>query len=60
MNVLLDECVPKALKTYLVANGHKCRTVPENGWSGKQNGELLVLAEASFDALVSVDTNIRF
>src|SRR5437667_3633094 len=31
-----------------------------SGWSGKQNGELLRLAEAAFDVLVTVDTNLRY
>ena len=31
-----------------------------SGWSGKQNGELLSLAEAAFDVLVTVDTNLRY
>ena len=30
------------------------------GWSGKKNGELLVLAENQFDALITVDTNLRY
>jgi predicted nuclease of predicted toxin-antitoxin system len=60
MRVLLDECVPRALKYYLVANGHDCDTVQENGWSGRQNGELLGLAEVAYEVLVTVDTNIRY
>jgi|SRR5215469_15660812 len=60
MRVSIDECAPKALKKYLVTHGHECRTVQEAGWSGKQNGELLTLAEASFDALVTVDTSLRY
>lgn len=31
-----------------------------SGWSGKQNGELLELAESEFDALVTLDTNLRY
>jgi hypothetical protein len=30
------------------------------GWSGKKNGELLALAENEFDALITVDTNLRY
>jgi hypothetical protein len=48
MRVLIDECAPKALKNYLTNHGHECRTVQEAGWSGRQNGELLSLAEAAF------------
>ncbi len=60
MKVLVDECAPRALKDYLAANGHECLTVQESDWSGKQNGELLALAESKFDALVTLDTNLRY
>ena len=60
MRVLLDECAPRALKRHLVKLGHACRTVLEAGWSGKKNGELLRLAEADFDVLVTVDTNLPY
>lgn len=52
MKVLIDECAPKALKAFL--------TKQEAGWAGKQNGELLKLAETQFDVLVTVDTNLRY
>lgn len=32
----------------------------EAGWAGKKNGELLSVAETAFDALVTVDTNLRY
>jgi len=60
MRVLLDECAPKALKTFLVKHGHESLTVQEAGWAGKQNGELLKLAEPDFDVFVTVDTNLRY
>jgi predicted nuclease of predicted toxin-antitoxin system len=60
MRVLIDECVPRALKNHLTNHGHVCRTVQEAGWSGKQNGELLSLAEAAFDVLVTIDTNLLY
>jgi len=60
MRILLDECAPSALKSYVRKHGHECRTVQEAGWSGKQNGELLRLAEATFDVLLTVDTNLRY
>ena len=34
--------------------------VQEAGWTGKQNGELLKLAETAFDVLVTLDTNLRY
>lgn len=60
MKVLIDECSPKALKTFLAKYGHDSLTVQEAGWAGKQNGELLKLAESHFDVLVTVDTNLRY
>jgi len=60
MRVLIDECAPKALKTFFAKRGHQSRTVQEAGWAGKQNGELLKLAETEFDVLVTVDTNLRY
>jgi predicted nuclease of predicted toxin-antitoxin system len=60
MKVLIDECAPRALKHSLAKHGHACLTVQEAGWSGKENGELLALAEAEFDVLVTLDTNLRY
>ncbi len=60
MRVLIDECAPRALKKLFLDRGHECCTVQEAGWAGKQNGELLSLAETAFDVLVTVDTNLRY
>lgn len=60
MRVLIDECAPKTLKTELTANGYTCTTVQEAGWSGKENGELLTLADSHFAVLVTVDQNLRY
>jgi len=57
MKLLIDERLPRSLKQLLV--GHECRTVREMGWSGKANGELLALAEPSFDVLVTIDQNLQ-
>ena len=35
-------------------------TVPQVGWAGIQNGELLRLAQAQFDVFVTVDCNLSF
>ena len=48
MRVLLDECLPKRLKQSLI--GHDVQTVPEAGWAGKKNGDLIRLAAGKFDA----------
>jgi predicted nuclease of predicted toxin-antitoxin system len=56
----LDECVPRKVKFLLAAGGHECETVRDAGISGKENGELLALAEEHFDVLVTIDKNIRY
>jgi len=58
MRVLLDECLPRRLGRSL--HGHEVVTVPEAGWAGKENGELLGLAAERFDAFVTVDRNLSF
>jgi predicted nuclease of predicted toxin-antitoxin system len=58
VRVLLDECLPKKLKRLLP--GHEVWTTAEKGWAGKRNGELLALAQAEFDALLTVDRSLRF
>jgi len=58
VRILLDECLPKRLKRDLV--GHEARTVPEMGWAGKQNGDLLSLAESKFDVFLTVDRNLSY
>jgi predicted nuclease of predicted toxin-antitoxin system len=58
VRVLLDECLPKKLKRLLP--GHEVWTVVEKGWAGKRNGDLLTLAQTEFDALLTVDRNLRF
>lgn len=58
MRLLLDECVPKALRRELP--GHDVRTVREMGWAGTKNGALLRLASGAFDAFLTVDQGIEF
>jgi len=58
MGVLLDECVPRALRNDLP--GHEVKTVAELGWAGVKNGELLRRAAAEFDLLITVDRNLEY
>jgi hypothetical protein len=58
MRVLLDECVPRALRNDIP--GHEVRTVADIGWAGVKNGELLRLAAAEFDLLITVDRNLEY
>jgi len=56
MKLLFDECVPRKVKFLFADGGHECETVRDAGFSGKEHGALLALAEGPFDALV---TNLR-
>jgi hypothetical protein len=58
MRILLDECVPRRFRRELT--GHDVRTVPEMGWSGKKNGELLQpMIGQGFDVLLTVDQGVQ-
>lgn len=59
MRILLDENVPRRLKQHLPADW-SVRTVPEQGWSGKQNGELLELSQTEFDVFVTMDRGVEY
>ena len=58
MRVLLDECVPRALRAELP--GHEVRTVAEAGWAGVKNGALLQRAATRFEVLLTVDRNLEY
>ena len=57
MRVLFDQGVPAPLREHL--RGHEVTTAFEAGWSHLSNGELLALAETTFDVLVTTDRNLR-
>jgi hypothetical protein len=58
MNILLDECTPRVVKSRL--HSHSVRTVQEMGWAGLKNGELLAAADGHFDVFITTDKNLRF
>ena len=59
MKVLLDECVPRKLKRAL--SNHDCQTVPEAGFAGKRNGQLLSLAEsAGYELFFTLDKGLQY
>ena len=58
MKILLDECVDRRLVREI--SGHAVKTVPQMGWAGIKNGELLALAEKQFEVFVTVDRNLSF
>jgi len=36
------------------------KTVPQRGWAGVKNNQLLALSEAEFDVFITVDRNLSF
>jgi Domain of unknown function (DUF5615) len=58
MRLLLDECIDRKLAREF--SGYEVKTVPQMGWSGVKNGQLLALAEAEFDVFITVDRNLSF
>ena len=58
MQLLLDECIDRRLAKDLAE--HDVKTVPQMGWAGIKNGELLTLAEKKFDVFITVDRNLSF
>ena len=58
MKILLDECVDRRFAKEI--EGHEVVTVPQAGWAGIKNGELLTRVQMQFDAFVTVDRNLAF
>jgi hypothetical protein len=58
MRILLDECMPARLRRDLPA--HEVQTLPQAGWAGIQNGNLLKLISDSgkFDIFLTMDKNL--
>ena len=60
MKVLIDENIPRKLKWRLMEHDIDSVTVPERGWAGVKNGELLNRAEEEFDVLLTMDQGIEY
>jgi len=58
MRILFDQGTPVPLKTHLV--NPVVETVFGLGWSNLKNGELLTVAEESFDLLITTDQQLRY
>jgi len=58
VKILLDECIDRRLARELP--DLDVRTVPQMGWAGIKNGELMKLAEAEFDVFITVDRNLSY
>jgi hypothetical protein len=57
MKILFDQGTPAPLRHTLA--GHAVSTAYEMGWARLENGDLLDVAESSFDAFVTTDPNLR-
>ncbi len=58
MKILLDECIDRRLAKDFI--GYEIKTVPQMGWAGIKDRELLVLAAAVFDVFITADRNLSF
>ncbi len=59
MKILLDECVTKHLKPFLL--NHEVFTVREMDWSGLKNGKLMAqCVENNFEILLTIDKNLQY
>jgi hypothetical protein len=58
MKLLLDECIDR--KFVREFPGYEVKTVPQMGWAGVKNSQLLTFAESEFDVFITVDRNLSF
>jgi hypothetical protein len=58
VRLLLDECIDRRLAKEFI--GYEVKTVPQMGWAGIKNGQLLAFAETEFDVFITVDRNLSF
>lgn len=59
MKILLDECLPKKLKSLLTS--FDAKTVAELKWNSLKNGDLINVAiKNEFDVFLTTDKNLEF
>jgi predicted nuclease of predicted toxin-antitoxin system len=58
MKILLDECIDRRLAREF--SGYEIKTVPQMGWAGIKDRELLILAASVFDVFITADRNLSF
>jgi len=58
MKLVLDEFIDCQFAREFV--DCEMKTVPQIGWAGVKNNQLLALAEAEFDVFITVDRNLSF
>lgn len=54
--ILLDECIDWRFARHI--SDHTVTTVPDAGWAGLSNGELLTKAQHQFDVFITVDRKL--
>lgn len=59
LRVLLDENVDRLLTSHFDSD-FEVATVPEQGWDGLSDGDLLRRADEQFDVLVTMDQNLPY
>lgn len=59
LRVLLDENVDRLLESHFDSD-FEVVTVPEQGWAGMSDGEVLRRADEQFDVLVTMDQNLPY
>jgi hypothetical protein len=58
MRILLDECIDRRLARGFI--NCEVKTVPQMGWAGTLDGDLLPLVAAEFDVFITVDRNLPY
>lgn len=58
MKILFDQGTPVPLRAHLV--DHTVDSVYERGWANLDNSQLLKVAEAEYDLLVTTDQNLKY
>ena len=58
MKLLLDEWIDRKFARKIF--DYQITTVPQMGWAGVKNNQLLALAEAEFDVFITADRNLSF
>lgn len=53
MKLVLDECIDRKFARKIF--DYEIKTVPQMGWAGVKNGQLLALAEAEFDIFITLE-----
>ncbi|MEG4942365.1 hypothetical protein QUA80_19480 [Microcoleus sp. F4-D5] len=54
----MDECIDRKLARDFP--DCEVKTVPQMGWAGVKNSQLLALAQVEFDVFITVDRNLSF